>query len=427
MSFHWNLSSEDELEGDEEEKDDPSIRGCGTTRQNDFPSPHSSIKDAVGAPVTEHVEALSDDDDNDDDDDDGEIDWEDADIDDSHEEDDQEENSKLSGRTLRPVTISIEQDKEPTAIGPKSRKRNRKVYRNATLPSDLRDLLNNLQKAHLLSLMSRAVLLSKTCSLPIVLHLVQSLMPLQFESETSLPSLEQVKNLCLWYFEFVNRVEQRRQIKIESNAAAGAPIRGRRRQQGCGSKSRQSCQAPPTITSLGHGDVTSLTMMRLCAYLSSINDENPQLAIDAIPTTSNTDKVQLLVALFRSLGWRARYVVVLDPVHRDLDVNHPLFVMGGAVDVFQNNLLKSKRVKIDELNTEALIGEDALTLCQTLAWVEVLCQGEKKAKWIHIDTDQEWIDEARLIETAWYAKRDLWPEFKAAFACCVCAWSRTLD
>jgi Rad4 beta-hairpin domain 1/Rad4 beta-hairpin domain 2/Rad4 transglutaminase-like domain len=392
MSFHWNLSSEDELEGDEEEKDDSSIPASPTTRQNDFTQPHTKITDAVAAIVTKSAEAFSDDDD---------IDWEDADNDDDHEE----ENSKLSDRPLRPVTITIEQDKERSQIGRKGRKRNRKVYRNATLSSDLRDLLNDIHKTHLLALTSRAVLLSKTCSNSNVFHLVQSLMPLQFESDTNLPSLKQVKNICLWYFDFVNRVEQRRRIKIESNAAAGASMRGRRWSKGCGSKSLQSSHAAPPITTLGHGDITPLTMMQLCAYLSSINDENPQLTIDAIPITTNIDKVQLLVALFRSLGWRARYVMVLDPVHRDLDVNHPLLVMSAAVNVFQNFLQKSKRAKLDELNTETSIGEETPALCETLAWVEVICQGAKKAKWTHIDTDQEWIDDARLVETLWYAKK----------------------
>ena len=409
MSFHWNLSSEDELEGeDEEEKgmisSNPSLDLCiGQINSTSRPSgplsyaqdkpPHIAV--AIAA-VVPSFDPVSDEDD---------IDWEDADEDESVEED--EEDSKPAAAPLRPITITIDQSKDRRANNShkkKKRKRTRNVYRNASLSADLSQLLKDLHKAHILALMSRAVLLSKACSISDILHLAHSLVPLRFETETQLPTLEQVRSLCLWYFDFVNRVDQRRQARLRANVAAGAPSKGRQRRNSSDSKNTNQYYTPPLKT-LAHGDVTPLTLMQLCSYLSTLNDENPQLHTTGTPRITNNDKVQLLIALVRSLGWRARYVVALNPVRQDLDVEHPIFVMGAVANVFEAVYKKSKRCKIadskPEAKPKATVDEDS----SHDGWVEILCQGAKKTKWIHIDIEQELIDEPRLVEARLYSKK----------------------
>jgi hypothetical protein len=398
MSFHWNLSSEDELEEEEDEVKDNRLApspNIGSPRLGDSKVRESGctpVAAAIAAPVTEMYS-----------DDEG-IDWEDAD--DVDDLDSGESDTKQgSAGELRPVTITMEQPgrKKGDKTGKISRKRNRKVYRNAALSSDFGELLKNIHKAHLLTLVSRAVLLSKASSNHNILHLALSLIPLGFEANALAPSFQQLKSFCLWFYEFVNRVSLRRQAKLQANTAAGAPRNGSLKRlpwfsQGVNS----SCSASPKT--LGHGDSTPLTLTRLCSYLSTTHDEDPQLVND-MSVMTNTDKVQLMLAMIRSLGWRARFVVVLDPVRQDLDVDHPLLAM--EVNVFQTFLSKSKRFKSCDGKPEKTVRDDAPANdgASSLAWVEVLCQVSDRLKWIPLDIQQEWIDEPRSVEARWYATK----------------------
>lgn len=391
MSFHWNLSSEDELEEENDEENHNLIEpfpSIGSALQVDSKFRGRDLTSVAAAIATPSTKNFSDDEG---------IDWEDAD--DVDDLDSGESVSRQGGAVeLRPVTITIEQPgrRKGGKTGKSSRKRNRKVYRNAALSSDLGELLKNIHKAHLLALASRAVLLSKASSNRNILHLALSLIPLGFETDTLVPSFQQLRALCLWFFEFVNRVSVRRQAKLRANAAAGAPRNGSLRRCASGSK-----VFPKT---LGHGDSTPLKLTRLCSYLSTSHDEDPQLVNDKSVMTY-TDKVQLLVAVIRSLGWRARFVVVLDPVRQDLDVDHPLLALD--VNVFQAFLGKSKRFKSCDGKPEKAPKEDASSDDgnSSLAWVEVLCQASDKRKWVHVDIQQEWIDEPRFVEARWYATK----------------------
>lgn len=400
MSFHWNLSSEDELEEEDDENDDRLTRfsaNCSPPKDDSQSTFVERVCPPVAAaiPTTTFAEMYSDDE---------EIDWEDADdVDDLNSGEDDSKQGRVG--QLQPVTITMEQteDRNGDKAGKTSRKRNRKVFRNAALSSSLGELLKNLHKAHILALLSRAVLLSKACSNHDVLHHALSLIPIEFESNTPVPMLKQVRSLCLWFFEFINHLNARRQARLRANEAAGAPRKGHRWRRASGPKGVYSnCSAHPKT--LGHGDCTPLTLTRLCSYLSPSHDEDPQLVNEMLELTY-TDKVQLLVAMVRSLGWRARFVVVLDPVRQDLDVEHPLLALD--VNIFQACLGKSKRFKSMDEKPDKTLGDNALGHdgASSLAWVEVLCQGSDKRKWIHVDIDQEWIDEPRFVEARWYAAK----------------------
>jgi hypothetical protein len=339
------LSSEDEMEGEgEEEKGmisfnrslDLCIGQIGST-SGPLSSPQDKPPHIAVATVAPSSDSVSDE---------HKIDWEDTDEDESVEED--EEDSKPAAAPLWPITITMDQSKDRRANNSckkKKRKRGRNVYQNASLSADLGQLLKDLYKVHLPALMIRAVLLSRACSIRNILHLAHSLVPLRFETETQLPTLEQIRILvCLWYFDFVNCVDQRRQARLWANVAVGAPCKGRQQRNSSDVKNTNQYYTHPLKT-LTHGDVTPLALMQLCSCLSTLNDENPQVHTGT-PHIANNDKVQLLIALIRSLGWRARYVVALDPVRQDLDVEHPILVMGAVANVFEAVYKKSKQGKI---------------------------------------------------------------------------------
>jgi len=108
-------------------------------------------------------------------------------------------------------------------------------------------------------------------------------------------------------------------------------------------------------------------------------------------------------------------VVALDPMSQDFDVHHPLFFLGTVVNVFDAVYKKSKkRAKIDkqEADDAAAATEMAMAMednpkDSSLAWVEILCQGNnKKMKWLHVQVDEEWIDRPRSVESLVYAKKN---------------------
>jgi xeroderma pigmentosum group C-complementing protein len=414
MSFYWNLSSEDELEGEDEDELDQHERGDQFQAVQSPALGCSPPKETVVSPVAVTVATVAPcvDDDVFSDDEDDEVDWEDAD---DEEEAFEEEDSKPAAAPLRPITINIGKKKLDDRFSKNKKKtkrtRTRKIYRNKSLSPGVGQLLRNLHKAHALALSTRAVMISECCSNEDLLHLSHSLVSLEISSSAKVPSLDQVKKLCTWYFNFVNRVDQRRRARLRSNAAAGATTRRKRdrKRTTAHGKSGQYYTPPPKVN--GHGTVTPLLLMQLCSYLSSLNDENPQLDTETGNyRITSLDKVQLLIVMARSFGWRARYVVSLDPMSQDFDVNHPMFFFGTVANVFDVVHKKSsKRAKISKQQKSKPIAPvveenpgDGI-----VAWVEILCQGGRNnMKWTHVDVENEWIDQPRSVESLIYSKKN---------------------
>jgi len=398
MSFHWNLSSEDELEGENSDSEECEKFHSNFAASVAKTSLDGNIKPTV-ATVTPAKTILPNN--QDEDSDDCDVDWEDV----MHESEDGGEITKPV--SLRPVTIHLEENKE-TDRSKKRRKRTRTKFRNSSLAPDLSQFLLNLHKVNLMCLISGALLMSRYCSDDQIQHLSNSLLPLKHNSRNGVdpPTLDNVKNLCKWYFELVNGLDQRRKAQMQENVLGGAPLR-RRHQLNKQIEPGESISTQP----LGEGEDTSLAFLTsLCSYLSRVYDEDPQLITAANPKMG-AGKIMLLIAMLRSIAWRVRYVTSLDPMSKDLDVNHPLFLSGAAnvLTMMQKNNKKSMAKNLN-INAQNNIVNHSQDHSSPIAWVEILCHitlsnGTKKMKWVSVDVDQEWIDEPRKMEALNFARQ----------------------
>lgn len=245
-------------------------------------------------------------------------------------------NGNATPASLQPVTIDL--DTKPSSIkkaqNPRKRKRKR-VYPFRSLPNNLKTLLLNIHRTHMLTLASRAMMLSRCCSDMALIHTAHSLIPppqLQQQwTEDTVPNENQVRNLCTWYFDHVNNVAERRQRMEAWNVRAGAPRQreanqGRKRTRGLGNFGKVSPNVAavsifkatnlfPVVTvftvltedslcltyaqTQGEGGTTPEHLLQICSYLSTTHDENPQLQESDSIVLTQSDKAQILVAIAR--------------------------------------------------------------------------------------------------------------------------------
>ena len=284
MSFHWNLSSDEEEESHEWQS-----KWDITSGEDTKPPARSSVP-VVDKTTTENVAEtylvdtggfeFSEEEEED-------VDWEDADDDD----DDALPDTKLAATpTLVPVTINMNQPAQSPEKKQKKRTTRRRVYRFHSLPPDLQSLLLHIQQSHLLTLTSRAVQLSRCCSERELLHVAHSLVPLA-DWPLDTPTEAQVRDFMSWYFDLVNRTEERRRRTYAANVAAGAPTSKR------GVRRSKSAKRSPIN---GLGVTKPDRLFRVSSYLSHTNDDHPQLIeSDDEIELNNQDKTQLLISMVR--------------------------------------------------------------------------------------------------------------------------------
>ncbi|VEU33374.1 unnamed protein product [Pseudo-nitzschia multistriata] len=289
--------------------------------------------------------------DGEDDDDEDEIDWEDA------------EGEKATGRAIatpKAVTLDMgegaDAKKSPPSTGKKRKaQRSVSVFRHhkelAGNPA-LQQLLTDLHKASLLAWVSHSNCFSRYASDDTCLAVAHSLIPTAWlwndkdQHQTSnsttrtssvvIPTADDVGHFVRWFVDYAGL--------LPSNEGASS---SRWRRKHSGSRNRKSTRATSTKakkdsnindieavhTPGGSVGVTvrSIKTYRLfehCRYLAKRNDDrqhssnNPrQPGVDF----GAGDALLLFLCMVRSLGWRARYVVALEPISRDLNVDHPLF------------------------------------------------------------------------------------------------------
>ena len=422
MSFDWNLSSEDEFDdevasqGPEKATEFPDFtfehdEKCDETRNQIDPSLLSANESLGRASIPPTDNGFTDQDDED------EVDWEDV-------GDDEDEDDAVVSTPLRPIAFDM--DSKPSATenrNKKSRRRIRQVYKFKSLSLGMQQLLQNLHRSHLLSLLSRSVLISRCCSDHVLLHVALSLVPIHVstnieinKNENNVPTTAQLRDFCNWYFDFVHQVEQRRRQQLASNAAAGAPRA--KRHKGVFSTWKRN------LVVYGNGTTSPEHLIDVCAYLSAINDENPQLLHDndSIVCMTGQDNVQLFVAMVRALGWRARHVTAIDPMKCDLDLNHPLLLAGvgnvfsAVKDIHDQDKKQPAKQQgkrpIISLETDAIPLGVQLDQDSSMVWAEIICQptkqGQKSAKkyrWIHVDPANQLIDRPRLVESYFHTRK----------------------
>jgi xeroderma pigmentosum group C-complementing protein len=392
MSFHWNLSSDEEDENEEfESKLSEVNRAPAHVTPQSSKTATSNDSSVARMPTTTDAQDFffSDDDGED------EVDWEDADSVGSDEFLDTKLPSNNNGQTPKPITIDMN---APTkANAKKNRKRSaRRMYRFHSLPPHLQSLLLDIQRSHLLTLSSRAIQISKCCSNSEVLHVANSLVPTsQNSSNDQVPREVEVREFLSWYTTLVNQVTQRR-IRIRAaNEAAGAP------------PSRQSKKRKVSIGEHRLASIQPDRLLEVSSFLSPTNEEHHHLLIQDQMELSNQDKVQLLVATARSKGWRARYVTILDPVGLDLDVDHPLFAMKNIRNVFRAFSKTTRTVASLDTKPAATDKQIPTFSDREIGWVEILCKpsspkGRKSTnqyRWVHVDPSRNLIDRPSDVES----------------------------
>lgn len=249
MSFHWNLSSDEEEEEDDLLKELPlSLSTAATTGFQHPESFASARQDELERhqpndfSFGDHEKLTIGDEDDDDVD---EVDWEDADDELlSHAADLKPAANNIHIVVpLQPVTIDLD-DAAPEDNTEDSKKRKRpatvrrKRYRFRSLPTDMQSFLLNLHRTHLLAITSHALFLSKLSSDREVLHVAHSLIPFSWLTTTGRkssnssslidehPTQEDLKGFSTWFGNLANHTEERRRRQRRANVAAGAPRRG---------------------------------------------------------------------------------------------------------------------------------------------------------------------------------------------------------
>ena len=321
MSFHWNLSSDEEEGFDDwatvnlrESLTSGSI--TGTCHSNHHPtdrtvhggeeeSKSDDEEQEEAKPGISTIAFFSDDEEEEEGEEGEDVNWEDAedDSDNSRKGVDSSDDAKLTAdklvASLKPVTIDFRPNderkgKKKTDSG---KKRSRKTYRFDHLPIHMQQFISQLEKAHLLCFTSHALLISKQCSEEETLHVAHSLLPSPWLNEnfTLGPTEQELRNFCHWFFDFVNRTEYRRRQSYSMNHRPGISRKRARRNNGKRFRKEEDDDDEGNATTPIRGSQSQAKTIDYCSYLASTNDERPERTV----SWSNRDKVQLLITIVR--------------------------------------------------------------------------------------------------------------------------------
>mmetsp|Transcript_11945 Transcript_11945/g.30303 ORF Transcript_11945/g.30303 Transcript_11945/m.30303 type:complete len:1001 (-) Transcript_11945:264-3266(-) len=313
---------------------------------------HSSSTQAMAFPSDFDVAPEEQNHDDDDDEDEDEIDWEDA-------EEETEEEAKTTSTTPKAVTLDLGKDTNDSTEAKskqKSTKRARSVsvFRHNKLEGNpgLQSLLGDLHKASLLAWASHAYGVSADASNETNLGLAHSLIPIAWlwkgdadlastsSSFVAIPTEEDVGHFVHWFTTYVGssassshnhdgnvsistRTSYARTGKrIRSNTGRSANNQNGR-QRAAPSKKKKTCSAP------FDNAFSSYRLAEYCTHLADIHREitpaENENHFSFRDSFRDSETLLLFLSMVRSLGWRARYLVALEPISRDLDMNHPLF------------------------------------------------------------------------------------------------------
>jgi xeroderma pigmentosum group C-complementing protein len=227
--------------------------------------------------------------------------------------------------------------------------------------------------------------------------------------------------------DWVHGVDARRERQRRANRAAGAPdMRPPRRR-----KSQNRSLPPPSPESSESTSCSLLTaadrLLMFASYLSIVHDRDPQLAERPFFMQTNHGQAKaastmlhmelLLLAMVRSLGWRARLVQAIEPIPLDLTVDHPLLAASsscyGAVfrlvynhtqsTASATNGRKRSRRKVLDSNPEPFPDAPGTQWDKcALSWLEILCtdpQTKIQQRWVHVDPVYKLVDRPDYVET----------------------------
>lgn len=430
--FDWNLSSDEEDGFDDDctglqEQSNVSINNFAAKQQTED-SKDDEDSDVERNNGSTTVAFFSEDEEESaiEEDEEEEIDWEDG------EDDDKKpaaEPTKLMTQ-LKPVTVEWKGPNAKESIKTSKRKRvARKSYRFDRLPLDLQHFLTTLEKSHLLCYTAHALIASTYCSNQDVLHVSHSLIPLAWTEDykskergnKNAPSVQDLSHFCNFFFNLIRR----RPIP---------PSRYARRRTNGKKKKAASATVNGSNNVFEHLSTISYRTLEYCSHLSK--QMQNQYDSNGSDTTFNSyDDVHLLIAMARSLGWRARFVIAFEPIKKDMDVNHPLFAAMKTRNVFQriwkenekelNKKKNFKRQKITLSDDGKVVSKvPSITpmtiqvddsMSRPVCWVEILCETKSvqdsasssaKLNWICVDPRLELVNQPKLVESILYAHQN---------------------
>lgn len=444
MSFHWNLS-----DGEEEGEDEGDVNWAEWIQKSNgkFDRADDDEERSIGSGVSWEVTQAQtrfssfasahdieeqEDDDDDNKHDDNSVDWEDA-----NDMDDDNDDKKPAPKT-RTIQIDLnsqteQQSSNKMASTTKKDRRRRRVnqFRVETLPDSTQALVRNLHQAHVLALTSRAAHQSQSCSDSTILAVAHSLIPPEWVAASvanqgsigstvrQRPDMATLRRFMDWYIDWVHGARDRRELQRRMNTAAGASDNRRN------SIRRKRVQADQLLTdSDASAELESSTKYRVlqfASYLSSTNDMDPQL-VERGEVYDNDKEVyvELLIAMVRSMGWRARFVQAIEPIPLDLTVDHPIlatsFLYGnlwtaiwnqrlGGEDETNGSMSKKRKTSrsIKKSNVKDSNHEPTTHMAHTiLGWAEILCVDScgngDKLRWVHVDPIHKLVDRPDQVE-----------------------------
>lgn len=254
----------------------------------------------------------------------------------------------------------------------KKRKRSmmsKTVFRHGQLPPDLQTFLNNVQMTHLLCLSSHAVYASQYASDEECLHVAHSLIPTAWMSDTddnrnhnkkpggystvsvagrtAAPTITDLNHWVQWFVQFVSSGQRQAATATRGTIRGGwrdgtttwnSAINHPTRYQSKGNKNKKKSRKvnPSDQSSNGsdheNGNESATIRYRILDYCSYLSNQHENW--NAPKMYNEYDHILLFLAMTRSMQWRVRYVMALEPMERDLDVDHPLFVSMSHRNVF---------------------------------------------------------------------------------------------
>ena len=295
--------------------------------------------------------------------DDDEIDWEDAAGDEGY----------VTPRSFAPKAVTLDMGNKNTenddgtkpnneknqnqATKRKRRIMSRSIFQHNKLNNPrLKHLLTSLNKSSLLSWTSHANSVSRYVSNDESLGLALSLIPTAWlnnngdndenndngtkasSSLVAVPTFDDVGHFIRWFANYVgcSSSSSSTTTAVAATAVFVTPTGKRTRAKKLASSSSSSSSASGNkqtnwnkYSKQEHSTSTTTVHYRLsnyCFYLASRNlQQNNNIAYNNKLSYNEYDKIILFLAMARSMGWRARYVVAVEPIPRNLDVNHPLF------------------------------------------------------------------------------------------------------
>jgi xeroderma pigmentosum group C-complementing protein len=397
------------------------------------------------------------------------------------------DNEKRSREATSNIDINSNIDIDDTHSSiHKTRKKRRRINKIQNVPQHMQNLLRDLQRAHVLASISRSIFLSSVLGSADedVWSIAYSLVPSECmistdESQSidtstrtsttskpntcctttrtrtrTVPTYQELKKFSLWFFDFVNNVEQRRQRAYAAAGAAGAPRRRRRtrRTNASSGSDKRSKTLPDAFGDEGEvdcgfehehehehgGSPIHRKIKRILAYLSPTNTNQPQEHPENYVVTA-LDKILVFICMARSMGWRVRFVTSLQPITRELTVDHPIFlsttkntfhaiaksIKSSSKSTNTKTKTKKRRIiihkkpnEVDELYQKVPTMNDVASRSldcveddgnnHDFVWAEVLCSKTGKNttsikshcmhRWTHIDPSCSLFDQPLQVE-----------------------------